>query len=81
VAAALRATDFEELPAQAEEAGGPFAVSSGQSAKPNAAGITSIAQIRQMRMEDWRRGGAVTVRGVVTSLIGAFLQMIPQASK
>lgn len=76
VAASLRATSFEELPAQSEEsADQPSApVDHSQTAKPNAAGITRIAQIRQMSMEDWRRGATVTVRGVATSLMGAFLQ-------
>jgi signal transduction histidine kinase len=45
-----------------------------QHSGPNAAGITNIAQIRQMSLAEWRRRPTVTIRGVVTSLIGVYLQ-------
>jgi len=76
VAASLRGTSFVELPAIEEESGGGAALRSGlfKDTKPDAAGITKIAQIRQMSVDEWRRRPTVTIRGVVTSLIGVYLQ-------
>jgi signal transduction histidine kinase len=76
VATSLRATSFEELPVTEEESGGNPSVrlESFQNIKPNAAGITKIAKIRQMSLAEWRRRPTVTIRGVVTSLIGIYLQ-------
>lgn len=76
VVASMRATRFEELPATEDELDDapvyrnePF-----PNPKPDAQGITKIAQIRHMSMADWRRRPTVTIRGVITSLIGVYLQ-------
>ena len=76
VAASLRAMSFEELPVTGEKSDGEPSVASEpfQNSGPIAAGITKIAQIRQMNLAEWRRRPTVTIRGVVTSLIGVYLQ-------
>ncbi|MDB6110543.1 MAG: Integral rane sensor signal transduction histidine kinase, partial [Pedosphaera sp.] len=76
VAASLRATSVEESPMTEKKSGGESSVRLGtfQNTGPNAAGITKIAQIRQMSLAEWRRRPTVTIRGVVTSLIGVYLQ-------
>jgi signal transduction histidine kinase len=90
VAASLRATGFEELTTAGDFTEGNEAASSqslpgtaeafsvpaanSQTSRARAAGVTQIAQLRQMSLDEWRRATTVTIRGVVTSLLGVFLQ-------